>query len=49
MRLEPTRMSMVAWMEGRREQTRATTRARDRQDCIWGGLGRTSQTSVGTG
>ena len=42
MRLEPTRMSMVAWVEGRREQARATTRARDRQgreDCICGGTG----------
>ena len=27
---------MVAWVEGRREQARATNRARDRQDCIWG-------------
>ena len=31
-------MSMVAWVEGRREQARATNRARDRQDCIWGDL-----------
>ena len=36
MRLEPTRMSMVAWVEGRREQARVTTRARDMKDCIWG-------------